>query len=127
VRSGIVPATTLAASYRTTTHVALAIGVVGNQVLVPLELDPSNIAGVVVMDQNLPLLPIAAEVVAQDSLPPASDRYARPAPAVGVGAGVHRVRQHVIKRVVNRRLPLDLAFAATLYDRRDRDILLSEP
>ena len=34
----------LAASYGTTTHIALSIGVVGDQVLVPFELGPRNIA-----------------------------------------------------------------------------------
>lgn len=43
--------------------VALAVGVVGNQVLIPLELLPGNICLMVAADQNLPVLPVAASLL----------------------------------------------------------------
>src|SRR5271163_2236873 len=95
--------------------------------LILLELSPGNIALMVVVDQNFPLSPIAAEVVAHDPLSASLKRHARAPPAVGVGASVHRVRQYVIERMVDWRLPLDRAFAATRHDHRDEDIFLSEP
>jgi hypothetical protein len=117
----------LTASDGTATHIALSIGVVGDQVLVPFELGPRNISLMVIMDQNFPHLPITSEVVAHDPLPTALDRHARPSPAVGVRASVHRVRQNVMQRMVNWRLPFDWASSATLHDCRDEDIFLPEP
>src|ERR1700743_2725991 len=58
----------LATSYRNTTHVAFSICGVCNQILVPLEFRPRDITLMVVVDQNLPFLPIAAESVAHDPL-----------------------------------------------------------
>ena len=40
---------------RAAAHEALAVGVVGDQALVPLELGPANVALVTVEDQSLPL------------------------------------------------------------------------
>ena len=51
----------LAAPDRAAAHEALAVGVVGDQPLVPLELRPANVALVVVADQNLPAAAILAE------------------------------------------------------------------
>src|SRR6516165_12609182 len=80
-----------------------------------------------VVDQNLPLSPIAPQRIARDPLPTRLDRHTRPPPAVSVGAGIHRVRQDVMQRMINWRLPFDWAFATPLHDRRDEDILLAEP
>jgi hypothetical protein len=117
----------LATSYRTTTHIALSIGVVGDQVLVPFELRPSNITLMVIVDQNLPFLPITPQGIAHDPLATALNCDACAASAISIGASVNRVGQHVMKRVVDRRLPLDRAFAAPWYERRNEDVLLPEP
>src|SRR6476619_1052770 len=117
----------LATSYRTTTHVALSIGVVSDQVLVPFKLRPSNITLMVVVDQNLPFLPIAPEGVAHNPLAIALNCEACSSSAVSIGASVNWVGQHVMKRVVDRRLPRDRALAAPWHECWNEDILLPEP
>src|ERR1700749_4001611 len=44
----------LAAAYRPAAHEALAVGIVTDQTLIPLELGPADIAFVMIPDQNLP-------------------------------------------------------------------------
>lgn len=80
-----------------------------------------------VVDQNLPIHPIAPERVAHDPLAAILDRHACPSPTVGVRAGVHRVRQHVVQRVIDGCLPFDRAFAATLHNRWKENVLLPAP
>ena len=79
------------------------------------------------MDQNLPVLPVAPEIVAYDAF--AAAFYAHPcsAPTVCVGAGIDRIRQDVMQRVIHRRLPFDRPLATTLDNRRDEHVLLPEP
>ena len=50
-----------AASDRSAAHEALAVGIVADQALVPLELGPTDIGAVVITDQNLPLLLLLAD------------------------------------------------------------------
>src|SRR5258708_39412021 len=46
---------------RTAAHVALTVGVVADQPLIPFKLCPCNIALMVVLDQNLPIIPAAMQ------------------------------------------------------------------
>jgi len=54
--SAISPST----SHRAVTHEALAIGVIGDQALIPFKLGPANVAFVTVDDQSLPLATLLA-------------------------------------------------------------------
>jgi hypothetical protein len=65
-------------------------------VLVSLELSPRKIAWMMIVDQNLPVLPVAPEVVAHD--PFTAALYAHPcsAPTVCIGAGIDGIRQDVM-------------------------------
>lgn len=80
-----------------------------------------------VMDQNLPVLPVAPEVVAHD--PFTAALYAHPCsePTLCVGAGIDRIRQDVMQRVIHWRLPFDRPLTTTLDNRRDEHVLLTEP
>jgi len=50
-----------AAPHRSAAHEALAIGVIADQALVPLELGPANVALMVVQDQSFPGAAVLAE------------------------------------------------------------------
>jgi hypothetical protein len=65
---------------RTAAHVALPVGVVADQPLIPFKLHPCNIALVVILDQNLPILPAAMQA-ANDPFAPVLNLHARTAPA----------------------------------------------
>src|SRR6478672_1079047 len=60
-----------AAPYRSAAHEALAVGVIADQALVPLELGPANVALMVVEDQSLPGAAVLAEA-AHDPFAPSS-------------------------------------------------------
>ena len=94
----------LTAPDRTAAHEALPVGVVADQALVPLELGPANVAFVMVEDQSLPRAALLAEA-AHDPLPTRLDRNAAAGAPEGVSAGVDRVGQDVVERVVDRQLP----------------------
>ena len=116
----------LAPPDRAAAHEALAVGVVGDQPLVPLELRPANVALVVVADQNLPGAAILAEA-AHDPLAAGLDRDAASGAAEGIGAGIDRVGQQVVQGVVDRQLPDHLAAFRTVFGRRQRQALLAHP
>src|SRR3954462_7107581 len=97
-----------AAPHRSSAHEALAVGVVADQTLVPLELGPANVALVVVEDQSLPGAAILAEAT-HDPLAAGLDGDATAGPPEGVGAGVDRVGQDVVEGVVDGQLPSDAA------------------
>lgn len=101
----------------------LAVGVVGDQALIPLELRPANVALVMVEDQSLPFTALLAES-AHDPLAAILDRDAA---AECVGPGVDRVRQHVVDRVVDGQLPLDAPAIRPMANRGQRQALLAKP
>ena len=74
---------------RAARHQAAAVGVVGDQALVPLELRPGDVALVVIHDQHVPLVALPA-VAAHHPLAPVLDRHPARRPAKGIGAGVRR-------------------------------------
>jgi hypothetical protein len=106
-----------AAPHRSAAHEALAVGVVADQALVPLELGPSNVALVMVEDQSLPGAAILAEA-AHDPLAAAVEGDAAAGAPEGVGAGIDRIGQHVVEGVVDRQLPHDAAPLWAVSDRR---------
>src|SRR5207248_10544012 len=77
----------LAAPDRAAAHEALAIGIVSDQALVPLELCPADVALVMVGDQNLPAAAIPAET-ACDPLAPGFEGDAAAGGSEDVSAGV---------------------------------------
>src|ERR1700730_2453084 len=91
---------------RTAAHVALPIGVVADQPLIPFKLRLGNIALMVVLDQNLPIIPAAMQA-ASDPFASVLNLHARTAPAKCVGAGINRVCQNVVESAVHWRPPLD--------------------
>src|SRR4051794_10925539 len=115
-----------AAPHRSSAHEALAVGVVADQALVPLELGPANVALVVVEDQSLPGAAILAEA-AHDALAAGLDGHATPGPPEGVSAGVDRVGQDVVECVVDGQLPGDAAPLRAIADRRQRQALVAHP
>src|SRR3954465_12287699 len=115
-----------AAPHRSAAHEALAVGVVADQTLVPLELGPANVALVVVEDQSLPGAAILAEA-AHDPLAAGLDGDATAGPPKGVCAGVNRVGQHVVEGVVDGQLPGDASALAPIPDCRQRQALVAHP
>src|SRR5512134_1227406 len=91
----------LAAPNRTAAHEAPAVGVVADQPLVPLERCPANVTFMVVSDQNLPSTAILA-VSAHDPFSPGLDGNPAAGSSERVGAGIDRVREHVVQGVVDR-------------------------
>jgi hypothetical protein len=116
----------LAASHRTPTHEALAIGVVSDQTLIPLELGPANVTLVMVEDQSLPLTTIFAES-AHDPLATALDRDAAAGAAENVCPSIDRVCQYVVDRIVDRELPLDVAAVQAITHGGQRQALVAKP
>src|SRR4051795_1537637 len=115
-----------AAPHRSAAHEALAVGVVADQTLVPLELGPANVALVVVEDQSLPGAAILAEAT-HDPLAAGLDGHATAGPPEGVCAGVDRVGQDVVEGVVDGQLPSDAAPLRAVADRRQRQALVAHP
>src|SRR5208283_2480929 len=80
---------------------ALAVGVVLDQALIPLEGVPDDIPFMVVADQNVPFR-LFDRKTARDPLSAILDSRLAGRPAVRVGAGVDRVSEDVVDRVVDR-------------------------
>ena len=117
----------LAAADGAAAHEPLAVGVVGDQALVPLELGPGNIALMVILDQNIPASPVALHAANYALASVLDASPARRAPE-GVGAGVDRVGQDVMDGVVDRRSPDDPVGASpTRQDAASRMLLLPKP
>src|SRR3954452_2947693 len=115
-----------AAPHRSAAHEALAVGVVADQTLVPLELGPANVALVVVEDQSLPGAAILAEAT-HDPLAAGLDGEATAGPPEGVCAGVNRVGQHVGEGVVDGQLRGDASALAPIPDRRQWQARVAHP
>src|ERR1700730_8772520 len=116
----------LTAPDRPSAHEALAIGVVADQALVPVELSPVNIALVVAIDQNLPAAAILAKA-AHDPFAAVRDGDAAFSAPEYVGASIDRVCQDVMQRIVERQLPHHLAAFGTVFDGRQWQALLAHP
>src|SRR3954449_5429620 len=115
-----------AAPHRSAAHEALAIGVIADQALVPLELGPANVALMVVQDQSFPGAAVLAKA-AHDPLAAGLEGDAAAGAPEGVGAGIDRVRQHVVQGVVDRQLPRDAATFQAVADGGQRQALLAHP
>ena len=116
----------VAAAHGAAHHQAPAVGVVGDQALVPLELRPGKVAFVVIHDQHVPFLAVAA-MAAADPLAPVLDGDAARRPAEGVGAAVDRVGQEAVNGVVDRQLPDDPPTRPRPSRRRQQHLLLAQP
>src|SRR6266566_148415 len=113
-------------AHRSTTHEALPVGVVGDQALIPLELDPRNIPLVVVLDQNVPVAAPASEA-AHDPLATRFNRHTTSRAPKHVGTSVGGIGQDVVDRIVDGQLPFDATTLGTIADRRQSDSLLPQP
>ncbi len=87
-------------------HEPLAVGVVGDQVLIPLEVDPGNVTLMMILDQNTPATPVALHA-SDDTLTPVLNDDAHGPAAEGISAGVDRVGQDVVDRWIYRGSPYD--------------------
>ena len=105
---------------------ALAVGVVVDQALIPLEGIPADITLMVVADQNVPLRPLDPKT-ARDALSAILDSRLADRPAVRIGAGVNRVGEDVMDRVVDGRLPLQTPAFRAVADGGQHDPLLPKP
>lgn len=114
----------VAAADRATHHQAPAVGVVGDQALVPLELGPGDVALVVIHEQHVPVLAVAA-MAAADPLAPVLHGDVARRPAEGVGAAVERIGQEVVDRVVDRWLSDDAPPVLDRLDARQQHLLLA--
>src|SRR5262249_29654478 len=99
---------------RTTTHEALPVGVINDEVLIPLELSPGNVPLAVALDQNLPVAAFAPEA-AHDPLATRFNRHTT-ARAPGNVAGVCGIGQDVADRVVDWQLPFDATTLGSIAD-----------
>jgi hypothetical protein len=97
----------LAAADRAARHETFAVGVVGDQALIPLELGPREIAFVVVQEQDVPIRPLTPEPT-HDPLAAGLDRHAAAGSAESIGASIDRVAQNMVDRVVDRQPPGDV-------------------
>ena len=107
-------------------HKALAVGVVGDQLLVPLELRPANVTLMVLRDQSLPAAPVALHA-SNHALAPVLDGYAGSPAAKGVGARINWVGQHVMDRRIDRQTPDDSVGGRSLSRSGQKDLLLPAP
>ena len=98
----------LAAADRAARHETFAVGVVGDQALIPLELGPREIAFVMVQEQDFPIQPLAPEPT-HDPLAASLDRHAAAGSAEGIGASIDRIVQNMVDCVVDRKTPSDAA------------------
>ena len=105
---------------------ALAVGVVADQALIPLEGIPADITLMVVADQNVPLRPLDPNT-ARDAFSAILDSRLADRPAVRIGAGVNRVGEDVMDRIVDRRLPLQAPAFRAVADGGEQDPLLPKP
>ncbi|HJZ16217.1 MAG TPA: hypothetical protein VJ251_12265, partial [Stellaceae bacterium] len=99
----------LAAPYRSLDRgTALARRIIGNHALVPLELLPSDVALVLIFEQNIPFGHWATHPTPH-ALAAFLDAHLARRPPEGIGAGMDRVGQNVVHGVVCRQSPDDAA------------------
>src|SRR6516164_9031205 len=87
--------------------------IVGNHLLVPLELAPGDIALVLILEQHVPFGQWAPHA-ATDALAAVLDAYLAHRAAKGISASIDGVGQDVVDRVVERQPPGDAAPSAAL-------------
>src|SRR4051794_39430813 len=112
----------LAPANRAAGHEPLAVGVVGDQLLVPLKLRPRDVTLVMLGDQYFPVGPGTA-TPAGDPLTPIPHGHPAAGAAERVGAAIDRVGQHMVDGVVDRQLP----HGARAVRGRQLDPLLPQP
>src|ERR1700732_99463 len=85
----------LAAADGAARHETFAVGVVGDQALIPLELGPREIAFVVVQEQDVPIRPLAPEPT-HDPLAAGLDGHPAAGSAESIGAGIDRIMPNMV-------------------------------
>src|SRR5271166_2011029 len=117
----------LAAADRPARHKTLAVSVIGDQALIPFELRPTEIAFMMVFEQDVPFGSLALEA-ADNALAAGFDCHPATRSAERIGAAINGVCQDVVNGVVDGQLPDN---AAAVRDRiiygRQRNPLLAEP
>src|SRR5437660_4847424 len=101
---------------------ALTGRIVGNHLLVPLELAPGDIALVLILEQHVPFGQWAPQA-AIDAFAAVLDADLAHRAAKGVSASVDRVGQDVVDRVVERQPPDDAAPLLRADERRPTRIV----
>ena len=97
----------LAAPHRSSDRgTALTGRIIGNQLLVPLELAPGDVAFVPILEQHLPIGQRAPQA-ALDALAAILDRHLAHHASKGIRPSVDRVRQDVVDGIVQRQPPDD--------------------
>ncbi|WP_179295220.1 hypothetical protein [Mesorhizobium sp. WSM3868] len=111
------------AAHGSAAHEALTIGIVGDQALIP-QTRPTQY--ILVKDQSLPSAALASK--ATDDPPTSNcDRHAASGAPDRIGASGDWVRKHVMKRVVDGKLPCDGSPVGAVSDRRQRQAFLAHP
>src|SRR5260370_1338629 len=118
----------LAATHRPSDRgTALTGRIVGNHLLVPLELAPGDITLVLILEQHVPFGHWAPHA-AIDALAAVLDAYFAHRAAKGIGASIDGVGQDVVDRVVERQPPSDAAPLRRLVAcDRQRNAFVSHP
>ena len=91
---------------RAAKHIAFPVGVVSHQPLIPFILVPTYISFVVSLNQNVPIVPVAASAI-YDVFSPICDLHKPTASSECVCASINWIGQDVIYRPVLGRPPLD--------------------
>src|SRR6266508_1022581 len=102
------------------------VGVLGKHLLVLFELLPTDVAGMMVVNQHTPLLKRFV-VPMRLTGPPAHDRRTVGGSAKHIGTGVDGTMQHFQKIVISGRLPLDPCVIGLLLDHRQLELLPVQP
>src|SRR5271154_3051476 len=97
----------LSLAHRAAYHHAFAVGIVGDQPLVPFIVRPRQITLVMVDEQDRPVRAILA-IAAQDTLAAVLDRYPATSSTKSITTGINRVRKDITHRRVDRKLPQQL-------------------
>src|SRR6266436_5849027 len=117
----------LAAAYRSLDRgTALARRIIGNHALVPLALLPSDVALVLIFEQNIPFGHWATHPTPH-ALAAFLDAHLARRPPEGIGAGMDRVGQNVVHGVVCRQSPDDAALLGIAGFDGQYDAFVTQP
>jgi len=115
-----------APAHNAAAHEALAVGVVAEQALIPLELGPANVTLVMVEDQSIPGASVLAEST-NDFLAAVGESDATLGAPEGVSPGIDRVGEDMEECVVNWQLPGHRAAFGAITDGGKWQGLLPHP
>ncbi len=116
----------IAATHGAARRQPLAVGIVGDQTLVPLEFLPRDVPLVVIGEQHLPVA-LRPAIASDDPLAPFPHAHPAAGSAEGISARVNRVGQQMQDRVVDRQFPYDRRTCWPLLDSRKANLFLAQP